>query len=226
MRKILFVSVLTLILLTKLASASVDVNATYVSKYIWRGFDLNATQPAVQPGVAFPLGDGGVSLGLWGSYNIGSISPKQMTELDATLDYSFSTSGVDYSVGYTYYTFPNLTGVAAKSGEFYAGLSNGDLPFGPSLTFYYDHDQGNGLYANLSGGHDFNKVSSSLAIGYNAGQWAAKSGTTDIALGLSTEIPLGNIAITPSLNYVLISDTSVNANSSEFWFGIDVAGSI
>ena len=226
MRKILFVFLIGLVLLTRMTFALVDGNATYVSKYIWRGFDLNAAQPAVQPGFAVGLGDSGASLGLWGSYNIGSTAKQELTELDATLDFSSSVSGVDYSVGYTYYTFPNLTGAAAKSGEFYARATLGEVPFGPGLTIYYDHDQGKGLYASLSGGYDFSMISSSLALGYNGGQWGAKSGSTDIALGLASEIPVGALTVAPSVNYVLISDTSVNPNSSEFWFGIDVTGSI
>ncbi|MEA3493484.1 MAG: TorF family putative porin [Candidatus Margulisiibacteriota bacterium] len=225
MKKIMFAFLISLILLTRMTFALADLNATYVSKYIWRGFDLNAAQPAIQPGLTIGLGDSGTSLGLWGSYNIGA-GTRQLTELDATLDYSLSVSGVDYSIGYTYYTFPNLTGAAAKSGEFYAGATLGEVLFSPGLTIYYDHDQGDGVYASLSGGYDLAMISSSLAVGYNAGQWGAKSGSIDIALGLSSEISVGAATVTPSVNYVLVSDTSVNPNSSEFWFGIDIAGSI
>lgn len=226
MKKFLVVSLLVVSMFAAMAQATVDVNATYVSKYIWRGYDLNSAQPAIQPGVSYAFGDSGVSLGLWGSYNVGSTSKQELTELDLTLGYDFSYESVDYSVGYTYYTFPNLSGASAKSGEIYLGATLSQVMFTPGLTVYYDHDQGNGLYSALSAGYDFGVVSSGLTIGYNSGQWAAKSGTTDITLALSKEFSVGSVTITPSASYALISDTSVNANSSEFWVGLDVAGSI
>lgn len=226
MKKIIFAILVGLVLLSRMTLALVDGNATYVSKYIWRGFDLNAAQPAVQPGLTFGLGDGGASLGLWGSYNIGS-GNQEFTELDAILDYSSSMSGVDYSIGYTYYTFPNLTGAAAKSGEFYAGATLGEVLFSPGLTIYYDHDQGDGVYASLSGGYDFAMISSSLAVGYTGGQWGATAGISDIVLALSSEFEVGKFTLTPSLNYAIIpAGTGINANSSEFWFGIDLAKSL
>jgi len=185
---------------------------------------MTASQPGLQPGVSVPLGESGVTFSVWGNYNIGSTTAKEFTELDGTLDYSFSAVGIDYSLGYTYYTFPNLSGAAAKTGEFYAGASLPNLPFGPGLTVYYDHDQGAGTYAALSGGKDLGSVSAGLTIGYNAGQWGAKSGTTDTTISLSKEFRAGSVVLTPSANYVLISDSSVNTNSSEFWFGVDIAG--
>ena len=214
MKKLILVFAVSVLLFCHIASAGVSYNATFVSQYIWRGFDLNANQPAFQPGLSMPIGESDFAFDIWGSVNIGQVSAKEFTELDYILTYAKSVNGIDYSAGYTYYTFPNLTGAAAKSGEYYVGAGFSEAMFAPAVTLYYDHDQGDGLYASLSGSYDI----ASLSVGYNGGQWGATSGISDIALTLGDS---------PFLTYVYIPENSgVNASSSELVFGYSLEGQI
>lgn len=223
MKKILFGILVSLVIFSQMASAGLDVGAIYVSKYIWRGFDLNGTQPGIQPGIDYAIPDSNFTLSFWGNYNVGGLTKKEFTEADLVVDYSSSIKeGIDYSVGFTYYTFPNLTGLAAKSHEPYVGITFSKLVFTPAVTVYYDYDQGNGVYATLAGGYDFNlgsqPMSSGLTIGYNGGQWGATSGISDIVLALSTEFEMKCTTVSPSLGYAIIPN-----GTNTFWFGLGVS---
>lgn len=236
MKKII-VGLLMMTVIAGVSYGAVDYNVTYSSQYIWRGFDNlgmagYANAAAIQPGITVSDGSGW-SAGIWGNYALAS--PRGFFELDALIGYSGTwKKGLDYSVGYTYYTFPIPNAAAATtSGELYTGLSWTEALFAPSLTVYYDHTTagGNGTYVNLSGGRDFTLgnlgISSSLAIGYNAGQWGATSGISDIVVGLSSPFAMGELTVTPSINYASIpSTTGINTQASEFWFALDLAGSI
>ncbi|MFH1361908.1 MAG: TorF family putative porin [bacterium] len=223
MKKIIFVFVVSVLMFSQIASAGISYNGTFVSQYIWRGFDLNANQPAFQPGLSMPIGDSDFSFDIWGNVNLGQTSAKEFTELDYILTYAKSFNGIDYSAGYTYYTFPNLTGAAAKSGEYFAGVGFPDQEFSPAITLYYDHDQGDGLYASLSGSYDI----ASLTVGYSGGQWGAASGISDITLGLGTEFEYQDLSLSPFLTYTYIPESSgVNTSTSELAFGYTIGGQI
>ena len=235
MKKSLFASclILSVLLSTSAFAALVDLNAAYVSKFIWRGFDCNITQPAVQPGATVYLGGSGATLSLWGSYNIGNITKNELTELDGILSYASSIrEGLDYAVSYTYMTFPILTGDTAKSKEIAIGLTGSLLPFSPTLTVAYDHDQGKGMYTSLAGRYALNigalpEIISSLTIGYNAGQWGAKPGVSDGLLSLSSSFNLGGLNLSPNVNYAVISrDSGINPDANVFWFGVSSTSSI
>ncbi|MFH1541985.1 MAG: hypothetical protein ABIE84_02715 [bacterium] len=229
-RKIVLGLVVTVIGLSQMALASVGMNVTYVSNYIWRGFDNLGSgsyngSAAIQPGISVPVGETGVSVSLWGNYALNS--PAGFYELDAIVDYSSTLqTGLDYSLGYTYYTFPTPGGVAyATSGELYAGLTWADFLYSPKLTVYYDHvtTGGNGLYANLSGGTEIIGIATSLGVGYNAGQWGATPGVSDISVGLTKTYGF----VTSSINYVYVpSSAGINAETSEIWFGLNIEGEV
>ena len=133
---------------------SADVNLAYVSKYIWRGQDQNNGQPALQPGATFYLGNTGLSLGLWGNYNVGGIIGKQFTEIDYTVTYASAfNDNWNYSVYYSQYTYPPEQSV--RTGELFFALTGNSVPFTPTLTVSYDNDQGKGAYASLAGRNSF-----------------------------------------------------------------------
>jgi len=235
MKKIplIFCLILSVLLSTSALAALVDANAAYVSKFIWRGFDCNGTQPAVQPGATLYLGGGGATFSLWGSYNIGNVTTQELTELDGILSYASSIrEGLDYSISYTYMTFQNLAGDAAKSKEIAVSLTGSLLPLSPTLMLAYDHDQGNGAYASLSGKYAFSigslpAIISSLTVGYNTGQWGANPGLSDGTISLSSSFNLGGLNICPNINYAVIStDSGVNTDANVFWLGVSAASSI
>lgn len=79
-------------------STAVDLQ----SRYVWRGQPLGMEGPSLQPGATVSYG--GLSLDVWGAYNIGIYDYQ---ELDWTLAYTFLDDAVTIMV--TDYAFPMLS---------------------------------------------------------------------------------------------------------------------
>jgi len=87
---VLFV-VVTVLAVTCFARAQegklgVEVDATWVSKYLWHGFPVFGDQPAFQPSVNLDLYGTGFSLEIWGAFG-DSARVETYQELDYTLAY-------------------------------------------------------------------------------------------------------------------------------------------
>ncbi|MGD2081086.1 MAG: hypothetical protein PVJ36_08155 [Nitrospirota bacterium] len=118
-------------------SASAD--ASVMSNYVWRGLKLSDSW-VVQPSVSF--GYGGFGANLWANYDGDT---KEANETDLTLSYATSFDKVGLEVGYIYYALEGLN----DTQELYASVSY-DFVVSPSLTFYYDYDEGTGGYLVLA----------------------------------------------------------------------------
>jgi len=205
-------------------------SVAYVSKYIWRGFDLGpANQDALQTSITVGWKNG-ASLNIWGSYAMDG--DMQFDEHDYTLGYATSLSdNVGLSAGYTHYTFPSVitgTETQTESTEFYLGFSFPKVVLKPAVTVYEDTEAGGGTYIYVSGGTEFaldlgakpQIISFKAGAGYNNGQWAPVSGITNIDLSLSTTFKSGTVDITPSVNYTINNEDAVNTDN-EFWVGVN-----
>ncbi len=127
----------------------VDIDVTWVSKYIWRGVDLLDDKAAFQPSINVDLGSG-FSVGVWASYagsskGGGSISTVDATEVDYILTYSGTafageTYQMDYAVNWIYYDFIDMPSSAADAQEFNIATAFPQIcPFGivPRYTAIY-----------------------------------------------------------------------------------------
>jgi len=134
-------------------SASVDV----MSNYVWRGQKLSNSW-VVQPSVGITYGSFGANL--WSNYDSDQTEPEvtgttdsghgEVTETDLTLSYSRSIGKLTLGGGYIYYA---LNG-ANDTQEVY--LSAGyDTILKPTVTVYYDYDEGDGAFIVASIGHSF-----------------------------------------------------------------------
>lgn len=74
-----------------------DVNADFVSRYIWRGQKLSET-PAVQPSMSFSYKN--ITIGTWASYSFGN---EPVQEIDMFLSYQISI----FTFTLNDYFFPN-----------------------------------------------------------------------------------------------------------------------
>jgi len=79
---------------------SVNFNADLVSRYIWRGLNVN-DQPNIQPAITFKLSD--LQFGFWGSYGLSHTNTTDdlhstSHEIDSWISYTFS---IDNSVNIT-----------------------------------------------------------------------------------------------------------------------------
>lgn len=106
------------------AKLAIDFDATYVSKYIWRGYDLFDDHAALQPSVNLDLFGSGFSANVWGSIPMGSSSNRHhglevtdginiLQEYDYTIAYNTSLFqdqfyALDLGVNYIYYDFPKV----------------------------------------------------------------------------------------------------------------------
>ncbi|HTY13556.1 MAG TPA: TorF family putative porin [Candidatus Omnitrophota bacterium] len=233
--KLLYFFIFFLIMAGTAYASLLDLNIAYCSKYIWRGYDLNAGQPAVQPGATVYLGNTGLSLGLWASCNAGDpyasttaggIVNREVTEIDYTATYaSFIGDDWNYSVYYSYYTYP--VAPEGRTGELFLSLTGNNLPLTPTMIASYDHDKGKGAYLSLSGKRSFPAgslpVDVSLAVGYDCGQFGVKAGPSDATATVSSVISTGNMNLTPSFNYTIVNHESRPLDGNLFWFALAAA---
>jgi hypothetical protein len=127
-------------------SASVDV----MSNYVWRGQKLSNSW-VIQPSVAITYGVFGASL--WANYDSDAKVDEgdghgEVSETDLTLSYTRSLDKWTFGAGYIYYAFNG----APDTQEFYLSASY-DMLLKPSLSVYYDFDEGNGAFVVASIGH-------------------------------------------------------------------------
>ena len=203
------------------ASASVDI----MSSYMWRGFQLHE-DTAIQPSVGITYGSFGMNL--WSDYNM---ETKEAAETDLTLNYTFSMDKLSFDVGYIYFGLDNAT----DTQEIYLSAAY-DMFLSPTLTVYYDFDEGDGTFIEASVGHDTSVGSDmTLSLGASASynsdsaySIGTYSGFHNANISAALSIPVNNeISITPMIAYStgLSSDAkaSIKAlsadNESEFVYG-------
>ena len=219
-------------------SVGVDLSADFMSKYIWRGQNLNDDY-AFQPGAAVSYA--GFTAAVWGSLDLTDIGDNKygFTEVDYSLDYSTAVPGIDwlgFSAGVINYHFP---GVVGDTTEVYWGFA-ADLPLSPSFTVYHDIDEVDGTYISFGLGHSIDQIAelapgvpvgmeigASLGWGdsdYNAAYWGIdESKLNDLTLSVAFPIEIGGWTLAPSINYVtLLSDeiraTDSYARGSDYFF--------
>lgn len=217
--------------LGRTASAATEYNLDYVSRYVWRGFDLNPNNHfCVQAGASFPLRAKGWSGTVWA--NASSVE-NELNEVDLTLRYDFPGSehftvaaGVTH---YGWYWAKNFKTENNTTAESFLTLTWPKVSLAPELSIYHDFQNGNGLYAQLKIGHSFKlaarqDVELAATLGYNHRQWIPHSGFTDATLTVSFPIQGKGSSITPfySTSWILVKDLNPDG-AREHWFGLSYA---
>ena len=231
-RAVLAAAVLGILFGAAPLSAQFEFQADVMSKYIWRGFDLyDDNNPALQPSVTYSFGESGFSITAWASFALGERSVyKDYDEIDLTLNYDFQLSDqVGMSVGfiqYGYYFGGKDICKENTTQEFYVSAGLPETFLAPTLTAYYDVNLGSGLYVLLEASHSVPLSENvgldlSAELGYNGKQFIDESGLSDLTIGASLPITLGNWTIAPQVNYTFVFLDSVNEDN-EFWFGISI----
>ena len=176
-------------------SASVDI----LSNYVWRGFKLS-NGVVIQPSVGITYG--GFGANLWANYDN---STNEHNETDLTLNYAFSLDKFSFDVGYIYYALDAVD----DTQEFYLSVGY-DILLSPTLTVYYDFDEGDGTFVTASIGHDFELAKDiSLSLGalasYNIESEYSIGDYSDFhngELSASVSIPVWkNISVGPMIAY-------------------------
>jgi hypothetical protein len=222
-----------------------SLTADYFGKYVWRGQNLN-DDPAFQPGLSASYK--GLTAGVWGSLDTTDIHDNsgKFTEIDYYAGYSGDVPGVEglgFSVGAIYYDFPNTAYEATT--ELYWGL-NLDIPLSPSVTFYHDIDEADGLYISAAISHTIDKIVEfgpeapvALELGASAG-WANssynkyywgvdESNANDLSLSAAFPFEISGWTIKPSLKYVMLISGDIkdadtyDTDNNIFYVGIGFA---
>ncbi len=207
-----------------------EITADYVSKYIWRGQNLN-DDGAFQPGASVSYE--GFSVSWWASVDITNISGNdgEITESDWTFDYTTALPWWDelmsVSVGFIDYHFPS---VIPDTDEFYWGFSF-DTVLSPAVTFYHDIDEADGTYIDFNLSHSFGTIyelDSDIPVGldvsggfgygnsdYNEFYWGVNDGAfNDLYFSVGFPIEFGGWTFTTSLNYVTLMDSDIRKSDS------------
>ena len=193
-------------------AVSADASIAFLSKYVWRGFELSDDSIVVQPSLTASYR--GFSANLWANLDTDYYATEthNWNETDFTLSYDGAYEKLGYGVGWIYYA---LEDGAEDTQEFYGTVSY-DVLLAPSLTVYYDTDDFAGAwYANLSFGHSFMIAEKySLDLGLAFGYLDDNDGYAEFHDGLlsaSMSFPINEyIAITPEIywSFALTSEAS------------------
>ncbi|UCE40824.1 MAG: hypothetical protein JSV17_15470 [Candidatus Aminicenantes bacterium] len=211
--------------------AEIQFQADFVSRYIWRGFDLNPyKKPVFQPSITYEFGNSGLSLDAWMSF---SFANKELNETRLTLAYARRLSeqftlkaGI---IHYGWYFAPNLRFEDDTSHEVFASVGMPEIVLQPAITFFYDFTNGDGFYVLLKTRYSFDpvkflKTSFSASLGYNGGQWLAEGsdpGFSDLNIGLSLAYAWKEFRIIPFVNYTILLLDAIG-KENHIWFGISL----
>jgi hypothetical protein len=214
------------------ASASVSFN----SDYMWRGFNLydgSSIQPSIS--VDYDTGYGTVGGNVWSHLSAegGTTNIDKFTEIDYTLTYALALDPIAVKVGHLWYTYPKDSDNLENTAEIFASVVIDDealgspFPLSPTLSAYHDYDLVDGQYYELGISHTFEPKG--LGDGFNFTPYAAfgfaedqtpvyaANGFVQSTFGVSTSLSMGDVAVTPSLNYTAEADENLK---NEFWFGM------
>jgi outer membrane scaffolding protein for murein synthesis (MipA/OmpV family) len=200
---------------------SVGLGADFMSKYVWRGQNL-VDDWVFQPSVSASYK--GLTGSIWGNLDMTDENDRsgEFTEVDYSVDYSGSVSGVDvlgYSIGAIYYDFPGSD--VSGTTELYWGFSL-DVPASPSITVYHDVDEADGIYASLGVSHSIEateKIPVGIDLGatvgwgnkkYNEFYWGTDgSELNDLVLSVGFPFEVAGVSVTPSVSYITLLGSDV-----------------
>lgn len=174
----------------------VTLDVTWVSKYLWRGFDLLDDKAAFQPSVNIDLFDSGFSVKLWMSYagsskGNGRISTVDATEYNYIIAYNCTlfeaqSYTTDVAVQYIYYDFINQRSKVSDTQEIGVGFAWPEIcPAGIVPSYYVGkiwESRSDSLLTGEHGGwiHIF-------GLGYDLAVPAILPDTAEQVLSLSVE---------------------------------------
>ncbi len=211
--------------------AELRFQTNLVSRYIWRGFDLNPyKKPVFQPSVVYEFGNSGLCLDVWMSF---SFANKELNETRLTLAYTRRLSEyLSIRAGllhYGWYFAPNFRFEDDTSHEVFAGMGMPGFVLQPAVTVFYDFTNGDGLYVLLETEYSYQPITSletslSASLGYNGGQWLAEGvdpGFSDLNLGISLAYAWKKLRMIPFAKYTFVLLDAIG-KENHFWFGISL----
>lgn len=193
----------------------------FVSKYIWRGINLN-NDVSIQPNVW--VSAYGFTAGLWFQVATEPLEDDNLEEIDLTLSYAHSFGQIGLEGGYLRYTYPGFTDVDSTN-ELYV-IASYDTTLAPSLSVYRDLDLET-WYLELGVGPEFS-LSDKLSVNPGAvfGLYSSdEEGTQDLnriepSVALNYDIG-GGFSATAHAHYVItLNDEIEDFYENRLWGGV------
>jgi hypothetical protein len=184
-------------------------SAALASRYVWRG-QILSRGIVLQPTVGITLG--GFGANLWSNVDLDNDEEDDdgivMNETDLTLNYTMPVGPVSVTGGFIHYDFDG-----GDTQELYLTCAMATV-LNPSLSLYYDIDDGDGGFAVLAVSQGFPvgpvSLTAGASVGFNLGDEAMgvnADGDTFTGLyygevSLATSIPLfGKVTLDPRIAY-------------------------
>lgn len=211
-------------------SANLDVGL--FTDYMFRGqnlYDGFSIQPAAR--ISYDLGDyGSISNSVWMHLSGDPHEPpNKYTELDEVITYDVDFDGVSFAAGVLWYTYPGYSDEIASTREYSAVLSF-DAPLNPVVSFFHDDKEFKAQYYEIAFSESFDgglfdseiSITPFAAFGFvtNAEGLYENNGFVQSTIGVSLDIPVGPVAMKPTVNYTFESDSTVDDG---FWGGLTLS---
>ena len=205
----------------------VETSVDVFSDYMFRGLNLypgSSIQPQVTGSYTTEFGT--LSGNVWAHLSAEGGDAEGVdafTEIDGTLSYTYDAEAFSFSVGHIWYTFPDDDDDIDDTAEVFGSLTLNTL-LSPTLTVYHDYDEFDTQYYELGLSHTFEAIAGEASLtpevefgfGTDTEKVYADNGFIQSTVGLSLDVPVGDLSVTPNVHYTFeADDNAVN----EFWFG-------
>ncbi len=225
------------------SKAEIIAEGSFVTDYMWRGFNVLNGSPAFQPAITFKANKLGITANAWASWALTKRSDLDSTynaewdELDLTIDWTRSFGPVDFTIGYfhlNWFNHDKWPDELTTTSEVFTGISFTRVPFTPTVTVYYDYNKtefkngipesvgGDGVYVLVELVQPVEAVEGTVfdlyfSTGYMDQEWVAKDGISDVNFGFSTAFNLNGVEFIPGFTATFIPMDDINNEHFVFW---------
>lgn len=207
------------------AGLSGNISMGYDSEYYYRGVNYGSEPIWAGVEVSVPAGPVGLTLGTWYINPTDSASPLD-DELDFYVSTDLSALGLDWSLGYTKYAYPEAGGSTDELG-ISTGITVADM-IDLGIGYYRDLDlDQNYLELTTGGGYDLSDAVS-VSLGATLGYLDVDDVSDLSHLLLSASLPVAlseNATLEPYVAYNIALDAleGVNDDDEEVFGGVSVS---
>lgn len=208
---------------------TISVNVDFVNRYIWRGFDLGANTPSVQPNVKFSTG--GFSTGFWGAYALANENALEEIDFYASYSFAIAQSG-SLSLGLTDYMNPNsgtkignihnhndAEGPGAHFVELNIGYTGPEsFPISLSFNSFIYNLANNPIYFQVGYATSIEDVGLSLFVGGTPGEDTGYYGVTDFSIINVGFTAIRSINVTESFSVPIFGSIILNPAAEDLFY--------
>ena len=211
-------------------AAETTLDLPVMSDYMFRGLNVN-DEAVLQPSLT-TAAENGFSFNTWANVDLtdnGPLGSGDVSEIDLTPMYSFEAADFGVTLGVAMYFFPNQE--IEQTEELFVVLGHSAIPFGTTLSVYYDVGAADGgLYASLAGGHDFalsdaTALSLGVSVGYSSSDYnmyylgADLDGFNDVNVGLTLAHTFTeNVSVSLGISFSALIDSDIEEAAEGIYF--------